>query len=321
MFRSLLVPVDGSAFGEHALPLAMSIARRAGAKLQLLHVHRPLSVLYMEGAGAVNDDLEAVLRKHGEDYLTDVAARVQKASGLPVASSLVDGEVAPAIQETVARAAVDLVVLTTHARGPMGRFWLGSVADELVRRLVVPTVLVRPTEEGSDLGREPALKHILLPLDGSALAEQILGPAADLAELMAADLTLLRVIHPVLPMKGTFPGATVQQRVQALITQIEEAQEALRQEALRYLEGVAQRLRGRSLGVRTKVVAEHQPATAVLHEAAVSSPDTDLIALETHGRRGLSRLLLGSVADKVLRGSLVPVLVQRPAHPSGKDEH
>jgi nucleotide-binding universal stress UspA family protein len=90
--------------------------------------------------------------------------------------------------------------------------------------------------------------------------------------------------------------------------EIEKAQEALCQEAAAYLEGVAKRVRAESLRVQTQVVAEDYPAQVILRQT------TDAIAMETHGRRGLSRLVLGSVADKVLRGATVPLLVHRPVY-------
>jgi nucleotide-binding universal stress UspA family protein len=279
--------------------------------VHLLHVHRPLATLYLEGGWPIDDSLETSLRKQAEDYLSRTTDRVRKSSGLRVECSLVEGDIAPAIEEIALKGNTDLVVLTTHGRGRLGRFWLGSVADQLVRHLRVPSLLVRPGEAAADLGRDVVLKHVLLPLDGSALAERMLGPGVDLTTVMGGNLTLLRVIHPVFPMQGSFGGAPFQPQVDVLISRIEEAQEALRQEALRYLNTVAERIRTPALEVRTKVMAEHQPAAAILHEVAVRR--ADLVALETHGRRGLSRLFLGSVADKVIRAASVPVLVQRPS--------
>ena len=85
-------------------------------------------------------------------------------------------------------------MMTTHGHGPLSRFWLGSVADEMVRRATTPILLVRPHEKAIDLAAEPVLRHILIPLDGSALAEQVLGPAAALGSLLQCDdYTLLRV--------------------------------------------------------------------------------------------------------------------------------
>jgi nucleotide-binding universal stress UspA family protein len=94
------------------------------------------------------------------------------------------------------------------------------------------------------------------------------------------------------------------------VERIQKVHEQLRKEAEDYLEKVAARLRARSLRVQTRVAVEHQPAVAILQR--VEAFASDVIALETHGRRGLQRLFLGSVADKVLRGSTVPVFIHRP---------
>ena len=99
-----------------------------------------------------------------------------------VTSSLLEGEVVPSFLAHTAETKPDLVVMTTHGRGPLGRFWLGSVADELARVLPVPLLLVRPQAEAEpDLETEPPLRQILIPLDGSKLAEQILGPRSNSA--------------------------------------------------------------------------------------------------------------------------------------------
>jgi nucleotide-binding universal stress UspA family protein len=204
--------------------------------------------------------------------------------------------------------------MTTHGRGPLARLWLGSVADALVRDLPLPLLLVHPAEGLVDLAHEPPLKHLLLPLDGEPLAEQMIEPAVALGTLTDADYTLLRVIKPVVPFAYPFAeGHTVGQVAQSMIDQLQRLQGEVRKEAADYLERVAAGLRARSLRVQTRVAVEAQPAVAILHEA--KPPAVDVVALETHGRRGLKRLFLGSVADKVIRGSAVPVLVQRPAHP------
>jgi nucleotide-binding universal stress UspA family protein len=311
MYRSILVPLDGSTFGEHALPMALSLARRAEAALQLLHVHQAPATPYLEGAGVFPDAaLDEALRHNHEEYLAEVVSRIGTVPGVRVTSSVVNGEVASTIAETAARSGADLVVLTTHGRGPLGRFWLGSVADELVRCLPMPLLLVRPSDGQPDLHRDCAPRHILLPLDGSPLAEQMIEPAVALGGLAGADYQLLRIIHPILPTAGPIYGPTLRLRVDALMAQIEQAHLALRQEAQQYLDGVAGRLRAQGLRVQTRVASQEQAATAILHEAA--RPGIDLIALATHGRRGLPRLFLGSVADKVVRGAAMPVLVHRP---------
>ena len=159
----------------------------------------------------------------------------------------------------------------------------------------MPILLVRPQEEAPNLATQVTLRHILIPLDGSDLAEQILEPAIELGCLTQAEYTLLRVVEPFMPPPHEPTGPLFDQ---------------LAREAQTYVDSVAERLRGRSLRVQTRVVINRWAAAAIMAEARVHA--NDLIALETHGRGGLARLLLGSVADKVVRGALTPVLLHRP---------
>ena len=314
MYRNILVPLDGSTFSEHALPLAIGLARRAQATLRLVHVRNPLGAVYAEAAVAYDSDLDRELKLREETYLEDLAARVRSAAGVSARVALLEGPVAPAIQAAVAGTESQLVVMTTHGRGPFARAWLGSVADELTRSLPVPLLLVRPGEDTPDLARDVALRHLLLPLDGSALAEAMIEPALTLGTLSDADYTLLRVIKPILPIPHETEAAALNARIiLAMRAKIEEMQHAMHRDAQSYLDAVAQRLRERSFRVHTKVAVESQPAIAILREAV--PPAIDAVALEAHGRHGLPRLFLGSVADKVIRGAAVPVLVHRPSHP------
>lgn len=259
-----------------------------------------------------DNGLDARLKQGEQAYLDGIVKRLAQVvlgAGDPNPSGRAgDYRLSPG--GAAADSGVDLVVMTTHGRGALGRFWLGSVADELVRDLPMPLLLVRPEEAPPDLGRQPVPKHMLLPLDGSQFAEQMLEPAIALGSLMDADYTLLRVIKPVWPGGYDFHGSSLGQEAQSLLDQIDRAQEQLRKEAEEYLRRVAERLRERSLRVRTQVQVADQLAVAILKEGKV--PAIDLIALEAHGRRGLSRLFLGSVADKIIRGASLPVLVHRP---------
>jgi nucleotide-binding universal stress UspA family protein len=311
MYRSLLVPLDGSTFGEHALPLALSIARRAGAGLQVVHVHSPLEATYAPDGVFFDEGLDARLKQTEQAYLDGIVKRLAGVASVPVTSALLEGsDIAACLREAANGAGVDLVVMTTHGRGALGRFWLGSVADRLVRDLPMPLLLARPENAAPDFGREAVMKHMLLPLDGSPFAEQMLEPAVALGSVMDADYTLLRVITPVWPGTYDYYGASLGEEAQSFLRQIEKAQEQLHMEAEEYLHRVAGRLRERSLRVQTQVGVADQPAVAILKEA--NAPAINLVALETHGRRGLSRLFLGSVADKVIRGASLPVLVHRP---------
>jgi nucleotide-binding universal stress UspA family protein len=312
MYRSLLVPLDGSPLGEQALPLALSIARRAEATLHVVHVHSPLADAYTDGITYIDPSLDVHLKEHRREYLDGLVERLASMSTVRISPLVLEGGIVESLRAYSQSTEVDLVVMTTHGRGPLRRLWLGSVADQLVRQLPMPLLLVRPQEADADLRQEPVLQHVLLPLDGSALAEQMIEPAVALGSLMGADYTLLRVITPPTPLGFSAEGASLGEMTQSVMDQIDQLHEASRKQAADYLDRVAERLRQQSLTVRTKVAIEEQPAVAIIHEAV--APAVDLVALETHGRRGLSRMFLGSVADKVVRGATVPVLVHRPVY-------
>ena len=226
-----------------------------------------------------------------------------------MATALLEGDVAESIRKRTAEVGADLVVMSTHGYGPFTRFWLGSTADELVRGpLAAPLVVVRPQEGELVLNAPPPLARVLLPLDGSKLAEQMVEPAARMAQTAGARLMLLRVIKPLLPTAVPVEGQTFGHMVEGLLTQTEQLQEKIRTEAQDYLTGIAEPLRGRGSRVDVFVEADEVPTAAILRH---THPD-DVVALATHGYRGLSRLFLGSVADKVVRAAHVPVMVWRP---------
>jgi nucleotide-binding universal stress UspA family protein len=296
MYRTILVPLDGSVPSEQSLPYAAVLARCSGAALQLAYVHTPLVL----GEGTLylgTPDVQ--LWDEEKKYLQSVVNRLRQAGLEKVSSQVLEGPIADALQEQALAGGCDLVLMTTHGRGPASRFWLGSVADQLVHRLPMPLLLVRTREEEAPSpAREPEFRSILVALDGTPTAEQILQPAGALAKLMGASCTLLRVVPTVVPHVVYTEAA-----VDATLA------DKLRAEAHVYLQRVANSLRDQGLAVQARILAHVHPATAILNETAGGK--YDLLALETHGRRGLPRLFLGSVADKVVRGAAVPVLVHR----------
>jgi nucleotide-binding universal stress UspA family protein len=299
MIRSVLVPVDGSAFGEQAIPLALGLARRAGARLEIVLVHVPYVPVESISDYPESIDRDVLFRER--DYLQALRERLEKSAGIPVNKHHPRGLIADTLEEQVAKAEADLVVMATHGRGPLSRLWLGSVADAMIRRLPVPVVLVRPQDEHPPHPTgEQVCRHILIPLDGSTLAESVLKAALNLGEVMDARYTLLRVVSP----PSAWPPHHEPGRV-AYDPLIRKA-EAKAQD---YLDGVADNLRERGLNVQTRVAIGLKPAPVILSEATAAG--ADLIALATHGRGRLPRIILGSVADKVVRGASTPVLVFR----------
>jgi nucleotide-binding universal stress UspA family protein len=310
MYRSILVPLDGSPFGEHALPWALRVARQTGAALRLVHAHATPVGSYGETGALYDNVVEEFTRRRELAYLRQIQRRVAEQVAGPVTEVLVEGPVGDGLVAEARTAGADLVIMTTHGRGPLARAWLGSVADELVRRLSVPVLLVRPHDVRPDLTQDPQVRHILVLLDGSPLAEQILVPAVDFASLTGADISLLRVVRPL--VLGGDIDTLPPEMDETMLRQLRTLHQEEQAEAQRYLERIAGRLRDHGLRVIPHVAMHDQPAVAALDE--IKRHAIDLVALATHGRSGLPRLFLGSVADKILRGTSVPVLVHRPAH-------
>jgi nucleotide-binding universal stress UspA family protein len=312
MYQSILTPLDGSTFSEYALPLARTIAHRANAALKIALVHVPVAMRYVEGTAIFDEELDKRLKEHERGYLDGIVERLRSGTQVSITSSLIDGnvgKVADALNDYATSVNVDLVVMATHGRGALSRFWLGSVADQFVRHALTPILLVRPPEKagaGPDLSHEQIFRHILIPLDGSPLAEQVLEHTVALGKLMNANYTLLRVIEPMIPLN--YPSTQYSAKLE------QEFLDRERVEAETYLKGITDRLQtqtgGGSLQIHTKVVTSRNPATAIIEESRKN--DIDLITMETHGFGGLTRLLLGSVADKVLRSASLSMLLHRP---------
>lgn len=305
MAGSILVPLDGSLFAEHALPLALNLAVRTGARLHLVEVHeRPVLPVSTGGSAGDYAEWEQAMRLQEEEYLRSVADRCMTTAGVAARTELSEGVAANALATYAHELDIGLIVMTTHGRGGISRAWVGSVADALVRRSHVPVLLLRPSGRPAGAREELAAQHILIPTDGSDLSERVIEPAVQLGELCGARYTLLRVALPI-PLVPVRP-AMVASRQQELI-------ERERLQALAQLDAAAQPLRARGLDVETVVVHDPMPATAILEYAAENA--VDMIALATRGRGGWSRVALGSVADKVMRGALLPVLLYRPPVP------
>lgn len=303
MQRQILVPLDGSPFSEHALPVALDLGRRTGARLHLVHVHEaPVAQVYPDGLPVFDERWDGALRAQEEEYLRSLAHRCMETAGISPATELLEGAVTAAIANYASEVGVDRIVMTTHGRGGISRAWVGSVADALVRKAAVPILLIRPKEQLVDWRRGADARHVLVTLDGSEMGEGILEPALELGAALGARFTLLRVVLPV-------PFAPGRQGVSASFSTEGVAQ--AQRDADQYLAAIAARLRERGVTVSTDTVVHTSPALGILDYAGTSS--VDLIAMATHGRGGWSRVALGSVADKVMRGTMMPVLLYRPA--------
>lgn len=303
MLKSILVPLDGSQFAEAALPVAHVVARAGGGSIRLALAHHPLpswnpAISFPDGGAAI----EQQTRDREARYLEALVKRIGASSGLPVAQDLLQGSPGEAIVQHAEAIGAGMVVMATHGRGPASRFWLGSTTDYVLRHVSVPVLAVHPAPEGNADDAPPVIRRIMVPIDDSMLSRQVVGPAAELAEALGAELLLLSVVEPLIGMMDPampYPAMVDPDAEAARVSQAEEE-----------LEEIARGLRVRGLTVRTLTVTALGVGATILE--IQDREGVDLIAMSTHGKGGLRRALIGSVTDKVIRGSHRPVLAWRP---------
>ena len=307
MLTKILVPLDGTLSAERALPFATRLSAATGARLSLI-------AAAPDGDGPRLPAERAAVRskRQDEEWLTAVAGRLQQ-EGLAVEAHICDGGAVQTIVQAAESEEVGLVVMATHARSGMDRWIHGSVADQVVRQASAPVLLVPPAcEDPWPTDRAP---RVLVPLDSSALAEAALGPALELAGALGAEVHLLRVVEQVGPAQiaGTpvdLPNAADVEEAMAYVAGAEATDLV---DARRYLDGVASAVRATGVVAGVHVAAGR---AAEVIPAFAREDGADLIALATHGRGGLARLMLGSVAATLLQTAHVPLLLVRP-HPVG----
>jgi nucleotide-binding universal stress UspA family protein len=315
MPTSVLVPLDGSALAETVLSHAVILAHATGSDLTLLRVTPPPPIapplagallppplLYETGSR----ELEAA-----RAYLAAVADDLAQEK-LGVRGDVVEGDPATEIVDYTARhPEVRYLAMATHGQSGLRRWVFGSVAAKVLHAASVPLLLVRPRGGAAGLRVPPARAYrtILVPLDGSPLAESALDVARPLAAATGADLNLLSVV-PQPEDEGLLTWAD-DPAFSAAVQQTETSR------LTRYLEQVREQMRGSGPAVRSHLTHGH-PAEAILEIG--DQLEADLIVMATHGRGGWRRFWLGSVALKVVEGAYRPVLLVRggaadPLHP------
>ena len=307
MISSVLVPLDGSPEAEQAIPYAQAVLPSGGNVLLFTAV----SDLGTPMAG--DPELTGWQRtpNPGQEaaYATElnaaraalqqiVAQRPDSPANWTVEVAL--GDPATQILQTIAQRGADLVAMTTHGRGTLGRFVFGSVADRIVRTSPVPVLLVRPALTAATEGS--VLARLLVPLDGSERAEAALPVAKGLAQRLAVPIQLVRATNSAqvlatLGGSGPFPATPPADIYDRLGNDLEN-------EATTYLSGVAKDLRAEGIDARWEVGLGSPYA-----EIANAIKPGDLLVMTSHGRGGVMRWLLGSVAEKLVREAPAPVLL------------
>jgi nucleotide-binding universal stress UspA family protein len=311
MYRSVIVPLDRSAASEHVLPIAVQIAHGSDATLRLVYMPNPEDVSMLESQMPLDVVLPARSRMPPQAYLEHIRKRLAARSDLRITADVLHESNAHASATHTAITDMDLVVLATHGHNGLARFRLGDITAALVRWAPAPLLALRTA--GAALASEPPprFQRVLIPLDGSALVEQILMPAVALGTVMGAKYTLLYVVEPYRSVSGDPVPYTSRLDDATLAHEQAEAQD--------YLNGIALLMRAEGLQVQTRVAVARDARTAI-RQAALQH-EIDVIAMTTHGRGGLDRLLVGSVAAQVLHDSQISVLLYRPQERRGRAGH
>jgi len=320
MFERIFVPLDGTEHAERALPVATRIARATGGTLMFVSVVFPL-VEYATYTVSQTVDLHPTaheaMRERASAYLDDVLLRYEaELAGLKTEKLITSGSASPSIFEEADLRHADLIVLCSRGETGLKRWLFGSVAQQAVRHSPVPILVLNEHGDFPPFAHQQQLLRVLVPLDGSSLAETALEPTIRLIAILAGStqtaLHLLEVID--------IPFPYGKMRVHSEVDQMMQQEET--QKAQNYLHDVTTRLLAHlpvefNLMVTSAVVASKDIAKTILVEAEPTEEELqkepyDLIAIATHGRGGLQRLLMGSVTEQLLGATKLPLLVVRP---------
>jgi nucleotide-binding universal stress UspA family protein len=287
MFRTILVPLDGSAESSEALPVARTIAESAGGSIWLLQV---------AAEPGLSDDHTAT---HAAGQSVEAIARRLAGSRLDIHPVTREGDVAREILQLSNEIHADLIVMRTRGRVGLERAVFGSVAQEVLKSARIPIVLVHPGQR-----RIGHIEKLLVPVDGSRCDGVALQVATDIAGATHAAITILEVVAPVSPLAYANPLDVGGAAYYDPAWDYEVAAAAQRNVA-----SVAARLGGLGVSVEGEVrTKDRVPETIVATAAQI---EADLIVMSTHVLTGAARAILGSVADAVMRTAPCPVLLVR----------
>lgn len=300
MATQILVPLDGSSLSEQALPCAMTLGRGLAAELVLFGAVSipPDTQETLDNAGVKTDALVEQLEAEANDHLGKVVERLREA-GLDARHVVQRDPAAEAIVSYAEQEDIQHIVMATHGYTGISRWTHGSVAERVLQSASVPVLMVR-AKEGAliDLQQPMSCQRILVPLDGSARAERVLPAVIPIASTLGSEMILFQV--PIVHVSGWSTGEW--------FMPLEGVLETAEQSAQAYLSDVANRLKKQ--GVKVSTATRMGPVAGSIVEHAEANR-VDLIAMCTHGRTGLGRWVLGSVADRVLRAGSIPIFLVR----------
>jgi nucleotide-binding universal stress UspA family protein len=283
MYEKVLISLDGSEDSEMVLPYGEELARRLHSKLEIVGVY---------------SEHEHTFEHLFKNYLNELVNQLSS-KGLQSKIVFLHGNAAEEILNYANNSDTSLIGMATHGRSGISRWILGSVAEKVLRGATKPLLLVPEKRHEAKSVEKSIFRRILVPLDGSTPGEVVLPWAKELARRTKSKLFLLHVILSPDKLTGVSHYA---------ISFEEQLIEILRKQGREYITSVAAELEREKLDFKYDLITG-MPADTILDYAKEN--DIDLIAMSTHGRTGVGRFVLGSVADKVVHVSEVPVLLIR----------
>lgn len=287
MYKTMLIPLDGSKMAEAVLPYARFLATALQLPVDLIHVNDPETVAPNIGP------------MHGADYLKEVADSFPRS--LTVNCRIDNGRAAEVIVDSAARDVGTMIAMATHGLSGGQRWLLVRVSQKVLQASINPLLLIRPTEP-TDSNREARLSTVIVSLDGSKLAEKIFPHVVYLATRLKLLVVLIRTY--ALPTVGYFMAAGVS------LPAMDEVAAKIKGEVRDYLRGKEAELRALGIANVSSEVVEGKGPEEII-DLARRTPES-LVAMSTHGRSGIGRWVLGGVTDRVVCYCGEPVLVIRP---------
>lgn len=301
MFSKIIVPLDGSPVAEVVLPYARRLAHGLNLPVVLLSAIDLDELVrhIMTERGLFLDTLDDFETRRRNEYLT---ATAKSFAGVAVECQVKKGAAADSIVACAAAEKNSLIVMATHGRSGVQRWLLGSIAEKVLRATENPLLLVRASDAAPVTGVKP-FDSIIVPLDGSSVAEQVLSPIAEMASSLDIEVTLFRAYN--VPYGSFYEGGG------SFAVDLQRLSANIETEVQHYLE------ERRSLLAKTGVTSiayasKEGLAADEIIAFARNKPD-GLIAMSSHGRSGVRRWVLGSVTETVVRHASNPVLILRAA--------
>jgi nucleotide-binding universal stress UspA family protein len=314
MFNKILVCLDGSGLAEQILPYAVQQTKSHGSEMILLrvvpeHVSVSPNIPGSSGIPVKTESEEETEKevKEAERYLDFLASDILKSYDINTTCFVARGNAGEVIVNYAGNNDINLIAIATHGRSGVGRAVLGSTADFVIRHSGRPVLTIKPKRKSESITLQSAnstLTRILVCLDGSKLSEYIIPYAVKQAQATGSQLLLLQAV-PAEELKVA-AGVVATPRAREVETTLFNKEE---DEIKDYLKNIAQSIR--QMQVEVEWLLLQGEVGEVIVDCALNN-NIDMITIATHGRGGLTRTLVGSVADYVLRESGLPILLIRP---------